>query len=127
MLYLSCEKNENKQKEAGIGPFLKQSLKLNLRAKYKFVHDKLFKISILTNKLFLYPHINISFKMDCVLSRNPFSINHFSLTHTGQLFASLLLILRQIPLANLSNNNNDRGKIIIFYDPIFNLKKLKKV
>ena len=26
MLYLSCEKNENKQKEAGFGPFLKKSL-----------------------------------------------------------------------------------------------------
>ena len=26
VLYLSCEKNENKQKEAGIGPFLKKQL-----------------------------------------------------------------------------------------------------
>ena len=40
VLYLSCEKNENKQKEAGFGPFFKKMLlKLTVKIEHKDLHN----------------------------------------------------------------------------------------
>ena len=60
VLYLSCEKNENKQKEAGFGPFKKQSYSILPKVVSKSCKGKQYLYSTLSRRFRIGPNESFS-------------------------------------------------------------------
>ena len=60
MMYLSCEKNENKQKEAGFGPFKKQSYSILPKVVSKSCKGKQYLYSTLSRRFRIGPNESFS-------------------------------------------------------------------